>query len=30
VRVKLSTPEEVDELMDSEEYGEYVEKEAGK
>jgi glycine cleavage system H protein len=30
VRVKLSTPEEVDELMDAEEYEEYVEKEAGK
>src|SRR5207244_9518989 len=30
VRIKLSTPEEVDELMDAEEYEEYVEKEAGK
>ncbi|MDQ6802439.1 MAG: glycine cleavage system protein GcvH [Acidobacteriota bacterium] len=30
VRVRLSTPEEVDELMDAEEYEEYVEKEAGK
>ena len=30
VRVKVSTPEEVDELMDAEEYEEYVEKEAGK
>src|SRR5437773_6807836 len=30
VRVKLSTPEEVDELMNAEEYEEYVEKEAGK
>src|SRR5881392_1012254 len=30
VRFKLSTPEEVDEFMDAEEYEEYVEKEAGK
>ena len=30
IRVKLTTPEEVDELMDAEEYEEYVEKEAGK
>jgi glycine cleavage system H protein len=30
VRVKLATPEEVDELMDAEEYEEYIEKEAGK
>ena len=30
IRVKLVTPEEVDELMDAEEYEEYVEKEAGK
>jgi glycine cleavage system H protein len=30
IRVKLATPEEVDELMDAEEYEEYVEKEAGK
>lgn len=30
VRIKLSTPEEVDEMMDAEEYEEYVEKEAGK
>jgi glycine cleavage system H protein len=30
VRIRLSTPEEVDELMDAEEYEEYVEKEAGK
>src|SRR5438093_4748257 len=30
VRIKLSTPEEVDGLMDAEEYEEYVEKEAGK
>ena len=30
IRVKLATPEEVDELMDAEEYEEYIEKEAGK
>jgi glycine cleavage system H protein len=30
VKVKVSTPEEADELMDAEEYEEYVEKEAGK
>jgi glycine cleavage system H protein len=30
IRVKLATPEEVDELMDAEEYEEYVQKEAGK
>src|SRR5438270_1527712 len=30
VRIKLATPEEVGELMDAEEYEEYVEKEAGK
>ncbi|HEY6842853.1 MAG TPA: glycine cleavage system protein GcvH, partial [Thermoanaerobaculia bacterium] len=30
IRVKLATPEEVDEMMDAEEYEEYVEKEAGK
>jgi glycine cleavage system H protein len=30
VRIKLTTPEEADELMDAEEYEEYVEKEAGK
>ena len=30
VRVKLATPDEVDELMDAEEYEEYIEKEAGK
>ena len=30
VRIKLKTPDEVDELMDAEEYEEYVEKEAGK
>ena len=30
IRVKLTTPEEVDELMDAEEYEEYIEKEAGK
>jgi glycine cleavage system H protein len=30
IRIKLATPEEVDELMDAEEYEEYVEKEAGK
>jgi len=30
VRIKLATPEEVSELMDAEEYEEYIEKEAGK
>jgi len=30
IRIKLATPEEVDELMDAEEYEEYIEKEAGK
>ena len=30
IRIKLATPEEADELMDAEEYEEYVEKEAGK
>jgi glycine cleavage system H protein len=30
IRIKVSTPEEVDELMDAEEYEEYIEKEAGK
>lgn len=30
IRIKLKTPDEVDELMDAEEYEEYVEKEAGK
>ena len=30
VRIKLATPEEVGELMDAEEYEEYIEKEAGK
>ncbi|HUJ15159.1 MAG TPA: glycine cleavage system protein GcvH [Thermoanaerobaculia bacterium] len=30
IRIKLTTPEEADELMDAEEYEEYVEKEAGK
>ena len=30
IRVKLKTPDEVDEMMDAEEYEEYVEKEAGK
>ncbi len=30
IRVKLATPDEVDELMDAEEYEEYIEKEAGK
>ncbi len=30
VKVKVSTPEEADELMNAEEYEEYIEKEAGK
>ena len=30
IRIKLKTPDEVDELMDAEEYEEYIEKEAGK
>jgi glycine cleavage system H protein len=30
VKVRVSTPEEADELMDAEEYEEYIEKEAGK
>ena len=30
IRIKLATPDEVDELMDAEEYEEYIEKEAGK
>jgi len=30
IRVKLATPDEVDELMDAEEYEKYIEKEAGK
>ena len=30
IRIRLATPEEADELMDAEEYEEYVEKEAGK
>jgi glycine cleavage system H protein len=30
IRVRLSTPDEVDELMGAEEYEEYVEKESGK
>jgi len=29
IKVKLSTPDELDELMDAEEYEEYVEKESG-
>src|SRR5437899_12470567 len=30
IKVRLTSPDEVDELMDAEEYEEYVEKEAGK
>ena len=30
VKIKLTTPDEVDELMNAEEYEEYIEKEAGK